>query len=193
MGGSAARTGKLFGPILSAGASDSSLLESKQPADDPGVGVPADSSPEVPLSHAEAPAARRFKIPSGRDGFPPGSSQLEELQRRVAPALFDDFTEDGNLSAATAVRLREWRFPERHRQALMFSHHLDVDSTLRVRCPAAWSITVCSLMTVMFADISPEFDGVLRRARDAGDFDFSAVPLRGRWGWRRRARLAGHC
>ena len=51
---------------------------------------------------------------------------------------------------------------------------------------------VCDLITYTFADFLPEFDVVLRRAWLAGDFDFSAVPLCGRWGWRRRARLAGY-
>ena len=31
-----------------------------------------------------------------------------------------------------------------------------------------------------------------RRAREAGDDIFSAVPLKGRWGWRRRARMFGY-
>ena len=69
---------------------------------------------------------------------------------------------------------------------------LDADLTQRDRCPLAWSILVCGLITYTLADFSPEFDRVLRRARDAGDFEFSAVPVRGLWGWRRRARLAGY-
>ena len=32
----------------------------------------------------------------------------------------------------------------------------------------------------------------LRRAHKADDFEFSAVPFRGRWGWRKRARLLGY-
>ena len=56
----------------------------------------------------------------------------------------------------------------------------------------ACTILVCGLITYTLADFSPEFDRVLRRARDAGDFDFSAVPVRGPWGWRRRAHLAGY-
>ena len=51
---------------------------------------------------------------------------------------------------------------------------------------------VCDLITYTFVDFLPEFDVVLRRARLAGDFDFSAVSLSGRWGWRRRTRLAGY-
>ena len=183
---------RLKGLTTSAVALDSSQRESKQPAEDSRGGTLVDSPSEVPVSHAEAPAApQRSMIPRDRGGFPPSRTQLEKLQRRSASELFDDFTEDGSLSAVAAVRLRDWRLPERQRQAWMFAHHLDVDSTLRVRSPAAWSIAVCNLLTVLFADVSPEFDLVLRRARDAGGFDFSAVPLRGRWGWRRRARLAG--
>ena len=181
------------GPMTSADAWDSVQIESKPAAEDSGGGAPTDSPPEVAVPHAETPAAtQRFKIPSGRDSFPLSREKADDLERRAAPDLFDEFTEDGNLSAVLAVRLLEWRLPERQRQTLVLARSLDVDSTQRVRCPAAWAKAVGSLMTVVFADISPEFDVVLRRARDAGDFDFSAVPLRGRWGWRRRARLAGH-
>ena len=69
-----------------------------------------------------------------------------------------------------------------------------VDATFRDRgCHLpAWSILVCALTTFTFADFSPEFERVLRRAREAGDDIFSAVPLKGRWGWRRRARLFGY-
>ena len=105
-------------------------------------------------------------------------------------------TEDGGRSAVTAVQRREWRFEERQRQAQGMARVLDgmarVDPTFRDRCLPAWSILVCALTTVTFADISPEFDGVFRRAREVGGFDFSAVPFKGRWGWRRRARLFGY-
>ena len=96
-------------------------------------------------------------------------------------------TEDGGRSAVTAVQRREWRFEERQRQAQGMARVLDgmarVDPTFRDRCLPAWAILVCALTT---------FDRVLRRAREAEDFDFSAVPFKGRWGWRRRARLFGY-
>ena len=69
---------------------------------------------------------------------------------------------------------------------------LDVDPTVRDRFPRVWAHSVCELTTVTFADFSPEFDSVLRRAHKADDFEFSAVPFRGRWGWRKRARLLGY-
>ena len=73
--------------------------------------------------------------------------------------------------------------------ARVFDGMSRVDPTFRDRCLPAWSMLVCALTTVTFADISPEFDRVFRRAREVGPFDFSAVPFKGRWGWRRRARL----
>ena len=93
--------------------------------------------------------------------------------------------------------------------------HRDADGRLRIRIPERANIALDTvgrfargsrsdhpalvyeqpngeLITYTFADFLPEFDVVLRRAWLAGDFDFSAVPLCGRWGWRRRARLAGY-
>ena len=165
--------------VQSADTSDSLPVESKFQADAVGV----DTAPA-----ASKPSALLWV---GRS-LPPSRKQLEEWERRAAPALFDELTEDGNRSAVTAVRLREWRLEERQRQAWRVARTLDVDPTIRYRCPAWWSIMVCDLITYTFADFLPEFDVVLRRAWLAGDFDFSAVPLCGRWGWRRRARLAGY-
>ena len=165
--------------VKSADTSDSLPVESKFQADAVGVdAAPAASKPSALLW-------------IGRS-LPPSRKQLEEWERRAAPALFDELTEDGNRSAVTAVRLRKWRLEERQRQAWRLARTLDVDPTIRYRCPAWWSIMVCDLITYTFADFLPEFDVVLRRAWLAGDFDFSAVPLCGRWGWRRRARLAGY-
>ena len=73
--------------------------------------------------------------------------------------------------------------------ARVFDGMSRVDPTFRDRCLPAWSMLVCALTTVTFADISPEFDRVFRRAREVGDFDFSPVPFKGWWGWRRHARL----
>ena len=112
--------------------------------------------------------------------------------RRAALALFDDLTRDGSRTAVAAVRQREWRLEERQRAALIFARSLDANPTFRDRCPPAWSLMVFDLVTKTFADFSPEFDRAVRRARNVGDFDVSAVPLKGRWGWRRRARSAGY-
>ena len=184
---------RLEGQIVSADASDSLQLESKQPADDMGVDVQSDTPPDVLPSQAEtAAASERLETLRGGRNFPPSRTKLEEWGRRIAPALFDALTTDGNRSAVSAVRLRDWRLAGRQRQALTMARVLDADPTQRDRCPAAWSISVCALTTYTLADFSPEFDRVLCRARDAGDFDFSAVPINGKWGWRRRARIAGY-
>ena len=143
--------------------------------------------------HAEARIAPQLcKILRGGGALPPGRRQLEEWGRRAAPALFDDLTIDGSRTATSAVRQREWPLEELQRQALCWARYLDVDPTFRDRCPPAWSLLVCNLVTYTFADFSPEFDRALRRASEAGDSDFSAVPFKGRWNWRRRARLAGY-
>ena len=188
---------RLAGQMTSAGALGFSLFEPKRPADNSGGDVPVASPPTAPSLPADAPAApQRSKIPTAGGALPPSRRQLEELERRDAPALFDRLTQDGSRSAVAAVQRRAWRLEERKEQALGMARVLDgtarVDPTFRGRCFASWSIAVCGLTTFTFADFSPEFDRVLRRAREAGDDIFSAVPLKGRWGWRRRARLFGY-
>jgi len=179
--------------MATVGASDSVTIKSERSAEDVGGDAFGLSSTMMPSSPVEAPAApRRAEIPRGGGTMPPGCRQLEEWGRLAAPGLFDQLTHGGNRSAVAAVRWRDWRLDERRRQALCMARGLDADLTQRDRCPLAWSIGVCGLITYTLADFSPEFDRVLRRARDAGDFDFSAVPVRGPWGWRRRARLAGY-
>ena len=179
--------------MATVGASDSVAIKSERSAEDLGGDASGLSSTMMPSSPVEAPAApRRAEIPRGGGTMPPSRRQLEEWGRLAAPGLFDQLTHGGNRSAVAAVRWRDWRLDERRRQALCMARGLDADLTQRDRCPLAWSIGVCGLITYTLADFSPEFDRVLRRARDAGDFDFSAVPVRGPWGWRRRARLAGY-
>ena len=187
------RAARLNGQNTSADAVGSPLLESKRPADELGGNAPVASPPPVPSLYAEAPAvSQRFKFPT-TGGVPlPSRQLLEELGRREASALFDHLTNDGSRSAVAAVQRRDWRLEVRHDQALSVARVLDGTAAWRDRCFPAWSIGVCALITFTFADFSPEFDCVLRRAREAGDDDFSAVPFKGRWGWRRRARLFGY-
>ena len=136
---------RLAGQMTSAGALGSSLLEPKRPADDLGGDVPVASPPTAPSLQAEAPAVpQRSKIPTAGGALPPSRRQLEELERRDAPALFDRLTQDGSRSAVAAVQRRAWRLEERKEQALGMARVLDgtarVDPTFRGRCFASWSI-----------------------------------------------------
>ena len=68
--------------------------------------------------HLQMGFYRRPKLPlrsflRARGALPTGRRQLEELGGRAASALFEQLTEDGNRSAAAAVRQREWRLEER--------------------------------------------------------------------------------
>ena len=102
------------GQMSGVGALGSPRLESKHPMDDVGGDDPVASPLTEPSTHAEAPAAsQRFKIPTAGGAFPPSRRLLEEFGCRAAPALFEQLTEDGNRSAAAAVRQREWRLEER--------------------------------------------------------------------------------
>ncbi len=179
--------------MTSVSALDSSPLETKQPAEELCDDASVASYASMPLSHAGARTVpQRFKIPTGRGAFPPGRRQLEDWKHRAAPALFDNLTRDGSRKAVAAVLQGEWRLEDRQEAALIFARSLDGSLDLRARCPPAWFILVCALITYTFADFKPEFDLALRRASEAGASDFSAVPFKGRWGWRRRARLAGY-
>ena len=182
---------RLAGQMTSAGALGFSLFEPKRPADNLGGDVPEASPPTAPSLPADAPAApQRSKIPTAGGALPPSRRQLEELERRDAPALFDRLTQDGSRSAVAAVQRRAWRLEERKEQALTMARVLDgtarVDPTFRGRCFASWSILSPSPTSL------PSSIVCSTRAREAGDDIFSAVPLKGRWGWRRRARLFGY-
>ena len=120
----------------------------------------------------------------------PGRRELDAARSREALAHYDDITDCGNRFVVMTVRSREWRRECFQQHALDLARSLDV--LPRERCPLAWTTLVCSLVTVLFVDLSPEFERVCRRAADEGDFSFSAVPLRGSWNWRRRAKFAGY-
>lgn len=53
-----------------------------------------------------------------------------------------------------------------------------------------WSLVVCDFFALMLEDISPAFRQVRRNYCGIYSGVFSIVPLRGRFGWRRRARFA---
>ena len=120
----------------------------------------------------------------------PGRRELDAARSREAPIHYDDITDCGRRSVVMTVRCREWRREEFQHHALDLARSLDV--LPRERCPSLWTYLVCSLVTILFVDLSPEFELVHRRAADEGDPGFSAVPLRGSWNWRRRAKVAGY-
>ena len=144
--------------------------------------------PVLPVSAPSVPRVSGGALRRGGLSFPPARRGLDAATTKDAIALIDDFTDCGSRSVVMTVRLRCWRRDELQCVALSLARGLDV--LPRERCPAAWTDIVCSLFTYLFADVSPEFERVWRRAADAG-VSFSAVPLRGRWGWQRRARIAG--
>ena len=61
---------------------------------------------------------------------------------------------------------------------------------LRERSPGSWSNLVCSLAAVYLSEFQPAFARASRNAAARG-LCFPAVPMRGRFGWRARAKWAG--
>ena len=59
------------------------------------------------------------------------------------------------------------------------------------RTEPIWIEGVGQIASAMLSDLSPEFYQVCLRSTGSGQGPFRALPICGRWGWRRRARLAG--
>ncbi len=129
------------------------------------------------------------RAPRGLDAYLSMCPQIvADAELREAPMLFDDLCEGGALSAAMAVSRYGWASESLGGEAAVLARALDL--LPRARCPPAWSALVCNLSALFLEDIYPRFHRV--RLRAAGrDTPFSLVPLRGRFGWRRRARWAG--
>ena len=60
-----------------------------------------------------------------------------------------------------------------------------------IQIEAIWIEGVGQIASAMLSDLSPEFYQVCLRSTGSGQGPFRALPICGRWGWRRRARLAG--
>ena len=151
----------------------------------PGVGVVARAAPPSPPSSPMA-AYRRCPGPPRDTACFLGRLDLAAAESRAAPEFYQDLVEAG--SALLTVRSRGWRSARLWHAAEVFARSLDL--LVPAHAPAVWATVVCSLASSIFADICPAFDRVCSRAAGAGVF-FPLVPLRGRSGWRRRARLAG--
>jgi hypothetical protein len=117
-------------------------------------------------------------------------SFFRQAEQRAAPAFFADLTEDGCLSAAAAVDRFPWCSSWLASRAAVTAQVLDL-TPREERTIAPWSLVVCDLFALMLEDISPAFRQVRRKYFDIYGDVFSIVPLRGRFGWRRRARFAG--
>lgn len=151
------------------------------------------TSPTPPSSSDEPPPANdkcapRSGLPMGAPGcLDWGPRVLAQAESLAAPAFFEDIAGSAAV-VLSSVFSREWGCPLLRRQAAVFARSLDL--LPRDHAPAVWSSMVCSLAACIVADICPAFKRARVRAAECGFF-FSLVPLRGRCGWRRRARAAG--
>ena len=115
-------------------------------------------------------------------------SLIAKAEARAAPALFDDFTDGGAVRVERYVQRFAWSSSVRAEHASTMARALDL--LPRERSPPAWAALVCMLAALYLEELNPQFNAVRRRAIGR-DILFSAVPLRGRFGWRARARWAG--
>ena len=119
-------------------------------------------------------------------------SMIARAEAKAAPRFFADFTDGGTVSVSEFVTRLDWSSPDRARQAAVWARTLDIADAdrLRDRSPRAWSNMVCILVAVYLSEFQPAFARASREAAAHG-LCFPAVPLRGRFGWRARARWAG--
>ena len=153
--------------------------------------TPADSgSPS--RGSASVPVVRDVSVPRIRRGLGAYLSMcpavIAQAELREAPVLFNDICDGGAISAAQAISRYTWAADSRECQAAVLARALDL--LPRAKCPPAWAVLVCNLSAMFLEDICPAFYRVRMRAADR-DTPFSLVPLRGRFGWRKRARWAG--
>ena len=119
-------------------------------------------------------------------------SMIAREEAKAAPRLFDDFTDGGTVSVSEFVTRLRWSCSDRAQRAAMCARMLDIADAerLRERSPGSWSNLVCSLAAVYLSDFQPAFARASRNAAARG-LCFPAVPMRGRFGWRARAKWAG--
>ena len=119
-------------------------------------------------------------------------SLIAAAEVKAAPGFFVDFTDDGLVSVSEFVFRLDWSTPHRARQATVWARTLDVAGAtcLSESSPRPWSCTVCTLVAIYIVEFDPAFRRALSVAAER-DFFFPAVPLRGRFGWRARARWMG--
>ena len=143
---------------------------------------------------AQDPASKpaRQRGPSGRSDeamLALCPSFYRRAEQREAPALYDDLTDGGRISACQAVSRFPWQQATLESRAAVYGRMLDL--LPRERCAAAWSCGVCDLYAIMLEDFHPPFRRVRSAAFELHGVVFSLVPRRGKFGWRRRARWAG--
>ena len=119
-------------------------------------------------------------------------SMIAREEAKIAPRLFNDFTDGGTVSVSEFVTRLAWSSPDRKQKAAMWARMLDIADAEghRERAPPAWSGLVCTLAAVYLEEFQPAFARACQVAAARG-FRFPAVPLRGRFGWRARAKFAG--
>ena len=160
-----------------------------------GAGVPPPAPTPAAAATAEehvaspptaAPGTRW--VPMSDAGLAVSPSLIARAEIRSAPALFADLTDEGRFTMARAMTGRAWTAPHRARLANTYARTSDL--LPRERCPPAWSHIVCGVAALLFEELCPLFAQVRARAVERGSH-FSLVPLRGKHGWRARARWAG--
>jgi len=116
-------------------------------------------------------------------------SFFHAAEESPAPNIYADITEEGRSGALEAVERFPWTSATLARRAATCARMLDL--LPRERSVPGWSLLVCDLWALMLEDVNPAFQRV-RRGYFATHSDiFSVMPLRGPFGWRRRARFAG--
>ena len=116
-------------------------------------------------------------------------SFFKAAEQREAPALFDDLTDSGRIPALRRVALFPWGSKTLKAQATVFAEALDL--LPRSRSEATWSCLVVSLWALMLEGLCPDFHRVRLKSVEQLNQPFALVPLRGKYGWRNRARWAG--
>ena len=159
------------------------------------------SSPSTSSSRGaaalEPPKKLRPTLPA-REPLLPSRRTLDAAGRRAAFEFFDDLTKDGRVSLQDAVDRWAWKSEFHQRAASVVALVIELlpkdprkyaDGCRRTE--PIWIEGVGQIASAMLSDLSPEFYQVCLRNTGSGRSPFRALPICGRWGWRRRARLAG--
>ena len=151
------------------------------------------SSPSTSSSRGatapEPPKKLRPTLPA-REPLLPSRRTLDAAERRAAFEFFNDLTKGGRVSLQNAVRSWPWNteFHQRAASVVAFALELLPEDP---RMEPVWVVGVGQIASAMLSDLSPEFYQVCLRNTGSGRSPFRSLPICGRWGWRRRARLAG--
>ena len=151
-----------------------------------------DRAPPLPLAGTSQcgarPAAALASAGDPRRGAR-SSSPSTSSSRGAAFEFFNDLTKGGRVSLQNAVRSWPWNTEFHQRAASVFALALELLPE-DPRMEPVWVVGVGQIASAMLSDLSPEFYQVCLRNTGSGRSPFRALPICGRWGWRRRARLA---